>query len=131
MDKPDRQQILESAIKHTCGDRNKQYGDPWENFSNTADLFTAYIIAKYRGCEIDENRFSLTPEDAAHLMILVKMARTFTGKVKQDTYEDMAAYSAIAGELAIMAHDMQFTRHDTDFTPEEVEAMLSHSETRT
>ena len=33
------------------------------------------------------------------MMTLLKMARTKAGNVTEDTYVDMAAYSAIAGEL--------------------------------
>ena len=33
------------------------------------------------------------------MMTLLKMARTKAGNVTEDTYIDMAAYSAIAGEL--------------------------------
>lgn len=34
------------------------------------------------------------------MMVLMKMSRTFEGRVKPDTYEDAAAYAAIAGECA-------------------------------
>ena len=33
------------------------------------------------------------------MMALLKIARTKLGKVSKDTYIDMAAYSAIAGEI--------------------------------
>ena len=37
--------------------------------------------------------------DVAILMTLLKVARTKLGAVSEDTYIDMAAYSAIAGEI--------------------------------
>jgi hypothetical protein len=42
----------------------------------------------------------LTAEDVAWLNVLQKMARTFNGSSKPDTYIDAATYSAIAGECA-------------------------------
>ena len=101
-----RKEILEAAIKHTVGDRDVQYGKPYDNLTNTAILITAYLEAKSHGRPIGpetDKRFGqypLTAEDVAHILALVKIARTFTGAVKRDTYEDAAAYIAIAGECA-------------------------------
>lgn len=90
----DRRTILENAITHTCGDRDVEYGPPDQNFANIALLWTDYIGAKY-GAE-----FALTPEDVAWLNVLQKMARHFHGARKADTYEDAAAFAAIAGEVS-------------------------------
>jgi hypothetical protein len=97
-----RKEILEAATHHTCGDRDVEYGSPYDNLSSIAALWTTYITEKWRGSTIDENMFQLSAEDVAHMNVLQKMARTFSGKVKRDTYEDQAAYSAIAGECAII-----------------------------
>jgi hypothetical protein len=101
-----REKILENAIRHTCGDRNQQYGSPESNFSNTADLWNAYLRSKYWGKAVGHENlrgeFVLTAEDVAWLMVLLKLARTVTGQVKTDTYEDAAAYAACAGECAIL-----------------------------
>lgn len=94
-----REEILKRAIAVTMGSRNREYGKPSDNLGNIADLWTAYFLAKFRGSTLDERQFILTAEDVAHLNILQKMARTFTGVPKLDTYDDMAAYSAIAGEV--------------------------------
>lgn len=96
----DRVELLKAAIKHTAGDRDVEYGSPYFNLSDCAALWTTYIIGKFRGTSVDENTFALTAEDVAHLNVLQKIARTFSGKVKLDTYEDIAAYGAIAGECA-------------------------------
>ena len=98
-----RESILTSAIAHTCGDRDKQYGTPATNLGNTADLWTTYLIAKYRGQTLDEVQFRITAEDVAWLNNLQKISRSFSGVVNPDNYEDAAAYSAIAGECAIDA----------------------------
>jgi len=83
-----RKQILENAIKHTCGDRDAEYGSPADNLTITAKLWSAYL------------RIDLSAEDVAWLNVLQKMSRTFHGNAKPDTYEDAAAYAAIAGELS-------------------------------
>ncbi len=90
----DRKELLKNAIKHTCGDRDVEYGSPRMNLSHIARLWSSYISAKYL---ID---LELSSEDVAWLNVLQKMARTFEGCAKPDTYEDAAAYSAIAGECA-------------------------------
>ena len=41
----------------------------------------------------------VTAHDVAILMSLLKVARTKLGAVSKDTYVDMSAYSAIAGEI--------------------------------
>ena len=94
---PPRVQFLNTAISLTAGDRDKEYGRPWDNLTACAQLFEAYLNTKF-GCEAE---LKLTAEDVAWLNVLQKMARTFFGNVKHDTYIDAAAYAAIAGECAI------------------------------
>lgn len=90
-----RKQILENAISHTVGDRDVQYGSPEHNLNNVAMLWSAYISAK------TGEPVLLSAQDVAWLNVLQKCGRTMTGEVSVDTYEDAAAYSAIAGELAL------------------------------
>jgi len=97
-----RVQYLQTAIALTAGDRDKEYGPPYVNLTDCAALFSAYIAAKYRGKIVAANSFVLTAEDVAWLNVLQKMARTFSGQPKPDTYIDAAAYAAIAGECAQM-----------------------------
>jgi hypothetical protein len=97
---PMRKELLETAIKLTCGDRQEQYGDPLDNLLNTATLFQAYLEAKMgsRSLGYGPNQYALSAEDVAWLNVLQKIARTMTGVPKPDTYIDAAAYAAIAGE---------------------------------
>ena len=104
---PIREQILNLAIKHTMGDRNKSYGPPVINLGDIAELWTAYLAGKAKGRQIGATggqdlagQFELTAEDVAWMNVLQKMARTFQPELKQDNYEDATAYSAIAGECA-------------------------------
>ncbi len=91
-----RKDILESAIKHTCGDRRLEYGEPRSNMADIGALWYAYLLAKYGAVA----SLDITAEDVAWMLNLMKMARTFGGSKKADTYEDAAAYVAIAGECA-------------------------------
>ncbi len=102
-----REQILKNAITHTCGERDVEYGSPVINLMAIGGLWTAYLEGKYAGkipgigtTEETTSQFEITAEDVAWLNVLQKMARTFSGNVKADTYEDAAAYAAIAGECA-------------------------------
>ena len=80
-------QILNQASVLVQGQREKDYGDKTENHSNIARLWSAYLDIK------------IEAHDVAIMMALLKMARTKLGEVSKDTYIDMSAYSAIAGEI--------------------------------
>ena len=80
-------QILNRASVLVQGQREKDYGDKKENHNNIAKLWSAYL------------GISVPAHDVALMMVLLKMARTKLGKVSRDTYIDMSAYSAIAGEI--------------------------------
>jgi len=79
--------LLVEANKLVGGDRQKDYGDKVDNHSNIAKLWSAYL------------HIPVTAHDVALMMVLLKMARTKLGAVSRDTYVDMAAYGAIAGEI--------------------------------
>jgi len=79
--------FLEEATKLASGQREIDYGDKTENHKNIAVLWSAYL------------GYTVTPHDVAILMCLLKVARTKLGAISKDTYMDMAAYSAIAGEI--------------------------------
>lgn len=99
--KPTRVHTLETAIKLTGGDRNKSYGPPFDNLSDCANLWNAYMNTKF-GClavQADGSyKVVLKAEDIAWMMTLVKMTRSFQPGYHPDNYTDAAAYSAIAGE---------------------------------
>ena len=78
--------LLEEAKKLIGGDRQKEYGDKLKNHQNIADLWSVFLEKK------------ITPHDVAICMALVKVARLMN-QHKKDSYLDMAAYAAIAGEI--------------------------------
>jgi len=80
-------EFLKEAINLSGVDRQKDYGDKVENHSNIARLWSAYLDVK------------IEAHDVAILMTLLKIARTKLGAVSKDTYVDMSAYGAIAGEI--------------------------------
>ena len=80
-------EILSEATRLVGADRQKDYGDKVENHNNIAKLWSAYLDIEVRA------------HDVAIMMTLLKVARTKLGAVSEDTYIDMSAYSAIAGEI--------------------------------
>ena len=78
--------ILDDASKLVVGDRQKEYGDKLKNHQNIAKLWSAYLDTE------------ITPHDVAICMGLVKIARLKHAH-KKDSYVDLAAYAAIAGEI--------------------------------
>ena len=79
--------FLSEAIRLSGTDRQKDYGDKVENHNNIAKLWSAYKDVE------------ITAHDVAIMMALLKVARTKIGSVSKDTYIDMSAYGAIAGEI--------------------------------
>ena len=79
-------EILEEASKLIGGDRNDDYGDKLTNHQNIAALWSVFL------------RKNITPHDVAMCMALVKVARLMHAH-KKDSYLDLAAYAAIAGEI--------------------------------
>ena len=80
-------ECLSQAITLSANDRQKDYGDKVDNHNNIARLWSAYLDTDIKA------------HDVAIMMALLKMARTKLGAVSKDTYIDMSAYSAIAGEI--------------------------------
>jgi len=80
--------ILKEAADLVGGDRHEQYGDAKHNLGYTAQLWSSYLCMR------------VDPKDVAHLMALLKMARTDAPGWKADSFIDGAAYMALAGEVS-------------------------------
>lgn len=91
---PTASDILDIASKLVSGDRAVQHGDKMVNFRNTARMWEAHLWDKLKPGE------RITPEDAAMMMVLFKIARTKSGTYNPDDYIDGAGYLGIAGEIA-------------------------------
>ena len=86
-----RDAILAKATEYTMSDRNAQYGDPGEQMALAGEL-KALIRAHAK-------RDILPAELEALDSVLLKISRAVIGPDPGiDTYIDMAAYAAIAGE---------------------------------
>jgi hypothetical protein len=82
-----RGEILQEAARLTAKDRQKTYGYPTVNHCRIADLWTTYLGQQ------------ITPQQVAICMALVKVARLMETET-EDSFVDLAAYAAIAGEIA-------------------------------
>ena len=91
-----RAEILETAAKIVTGGKNKQYGEPEDNFAVIAEYWSTYL-SQHNGGRV----ILLTPMDVAIMMALFKIGRiTTAGEFTEDGYVDCAGYAAIAGEMA-------------------------------
>lgn len=91
-----RESILQTAQKCVCGSREEDYGSPEDNFKTIASLWEVYLKTKCIGGNSD---VSISPEDVATMMILVKIARISSGHAKSDNWIDIAGYAACGGEI--------------------------------
>lgn len=87
--------LLDMAKAVVCGERENQYGSPEDSFRAIADYWTVYL--RQTG-NLPEHR-ELTSEDAAIMMILLKVARQ-AGRGKLDNWVDIAGYAACGAEIA-------------------------------
>lgn len=95
MSMTDREEVLQTAIDLTMGDRNEVYGDPTGQMQLTWDMWELYqkhTFQKYAGAH-----------DAAMFLAINKLSRIAYGSVcKKDHYIDLAAYVAIAFEAELV-----------------------------
>lgn len=81
-----RKEILRMADEIVCNDRDKQYGNPEDNFSKIARFWSTYLET------------ALDTTDVAAMMILLKIARISSGVQKDDNWIDIAGYAACGAE---------------------------------
>lgn len=86
-----REYFLDEAKTIVCNDREGQYGKPEDSFRLIAELWTAYLF--------NDNVGSLSEEDVAIMMALMKIARISSGKFKEDSWVDAIGYLACGAEL--------------------------------
>ena len=88
-----RKEILDTAAKCVCGDREQDYGSPEKNFERIADFWSTYL-----------NIF-VEPKDVAAMLALLKIARVASGHAKADNWVDLAGYAACGGEIEATSND--------------------------
>jgi hypothetical protein len=84
--------ITFTAENLICGDRNKQYGKPIDDFFTTAEFWTTW--AQSRGLMKPEAFF--VPEDVAAMQVLLKLSRE-SRVHKLDSLVDGAGYFGTLG----------------------------------
>lgn len=89
-----RERVLKEALNCVNGEREKQYGNPEDNFKRIADLWSVYLTSIF-----EDVVFELDPIDVAKMMILFKIARANGPKDKLDNYVDIIGYAACAAEI--------------------------------
>lgn len=90
-----RADILEAAKEIVMSGRNKQYGEPEDNFGVIAQFWNNYLTTTQGVC------LFLSETDVAILMALFKIGRIATARdMNEDSYIDAAGYIACAAECA-------------------------------
>ncbi len=91
-----REKVLKEALNCVNGEREKQYGNPEDNFRRIADLWSVYLTSLF---EDEKIVVEIDPIDVAKMMILFKIARSNGDKDKLDNYVDIIGYGACAAEI--------------------------------
>lgn len=101
---PPRAALLDRARALTLGDRNKAYGDPAHNLTVARELKDVFWGARIKALN---DPVTFRAEQRAHSeaidLILTKLSRIACSpstEPQEDTYADIAAYAAIAWEVA-------------------------------
>lgn len=88
-----RGEVLDQAKSLVDGDRNAQYGEPYDDFLKVADALNAYGYSGPGGRKI-------MPRDIPFFQVLVKLSRIVESPTKMDSWIDMAGYAACGAEVA-------------------------------
>ena len=89
-----KEEILRQAKELITGDRNDTHGDAYRNHAEIAEFWNIFLDKKLKPMA------SITAEDVALMMVLMKISRNSQGKKSNlDNFIDMCGYAAIAGEI--------------------------------
>lgn len=86
-----RKEILDTAAKCVCGDREQDYGSPENNFQTIAKMWDAYLKGG--------KKTAIDAVDVAAMLAMLKIARIASGHAKEDNWVDLAGYAACGGEI--------------------------------
>ena len=89
-----KENILQHAKELVSSDRESTHGDVRENHEQIAEFWNIFLDKKLQPMA------SITAEDVALMMVLMKISRNTQGKKNNlDNFIDMCGYAAIAGEI--------------------------------
>ncbi|HEY5960216.1 MAG TPA: DUF6378 domain-containing protein, partial [Polyangiaceae bacterium] len=103
-----RAQACDTGKQLITGDRNNDYGPPWQDFARTSGAMTAYgyrhtrLLAGEPTCPTCGAR-PLESHDTAIMVDCVKTSRIMWSPTKLDHWHDKIGYSACGAECAL--HD--------------------------
>ena len=84
---------LHRAYALINGERQKDYGAPWDNFGLLAEFFTSYAKKRW-GAGIEFNR-----TDVVNFLSLLKLSRACVENPTEDTYVDIAGYAGLGADF--------------------------------
>lgn len=87
-----REVILETAKTYVLGDRNNTYGSPVQDFTRTADLWSALGFS-YNGEPVKAHHVAMA-------MASLKLSRLAWSPLHVDNWVDLAGYAACGYECA-------------------------------
>jgi hypothetical protein len=90
-----KEEILMKAADLVSNSRQDSHGDTLKNHEQIAEFWNIYLDNKLKPMA------SITPDEVAMMLGLLKVSRSQVGKHNIDDYVDGAAYIAIAGELKL------------------------------
>lgn len=88
-------EFLQHAASLVGADRETSHGPKKRNHDNIAALWQAYLDIRF------DRDAPLSAVDVAHMMALLKVARTQLGNFNPDDYVDMAGYAGVAAEIRV------------------------------
>ena len=96
-----RDKVLETASEYINGQRAKDYGDAFDNFTRIADGWN--LIVK----ETQSTTGYITPQHVALMMDWVKTARLLNDIKHEDSWIDKCGYSALGAEFTDREAEIQ------------------------
>jgi hypothetical protein len=96
-DKSERRKLLEDTVNLIDGERNADYGEPIDDFSQTALFIQAYLdgTTRVRG------KLIILPHDVAIIQDFVKTSRIITSPGKRDHWADKTGYSGCGWDTVV------------------------------
>lgn len=90
---------LQEALRLINADRNRDYGEPYENFRDIAEMLTVMLKPILKdGTKIQCYHVSM-------MMIAVKLSRMTTSPTKLDSWVDIAGYIGAGWEATVMEQE--------------------------
>tara|TARA_B110000046_G_scaffold159090_1_gene171421 strand:- start:470 stop:787 length:318 start_codon:yes stop_codon:yes gene_type:complete len=95
---------LDEAKKIINHDRNKEYGEPADNFRDIAEMMTILLRPVLKDGK------SIRVEHVAMTMMAVKLSRMTTSPAKLDTWVDLAGYVGTGYEAMEIFNGIEHTK---------------------